>query len=235
MESIGTNTAWRRTPRLSSDAQFWLRIACVLPFSLAAWAVLLWWSFQELPIYLSQWVDKISGWTEAVTASAGTMLNAGKGDTNGMLPRLPDRPVSKPLSNYYPQPLPWQWRGMSETGWPWVRGNKDVLRRQVSARENKFWQNKEEDPFGVIRFLDLLRRSNGSSAAFVRPRSLFPITQHAVNGLRHGSGLPSAAHYDFAKVAPSHFDNPQTTTFVPLVQAALPKELELDLEAEVAD
>ncbi|MGC1952552.1 MAG: hypothetical protein WA970_08285, partial [Gammaproteobacteria bacterium] len=62
-----------------------------------------------------------------------------------------------------------------------------------------------------------------------------PITQHAVNGLRHGSGLPSAAHYDFATVTPSHFDNPQTTTFVPLLQAALPKELELDLEAEVAD
>ena len=232
MESIDTHNSWHRTPRLSLDAQFWLRIGCVLPFSLAAWGVFLWWSFQEVPIYASQWVEKISSWSEAVTASAATVLNGGGGDTDNAMAEPANHHVSRPLSSYSQR---WQWRALSDASWLWVHGNKDAFISKASAREGKFRQNKEEDPFGVIKFLDFLRRSQGSSVAFVHPHSLFPITQHAVDGSRHGSGLPSTAHHDFATLAPSHFNNHWTFAFVPLLQAVLPKELALDREMAITD
>ena len=233
MESIGAINSARRTPRLSLDSQFWVRMACVLPFSLVAWGVFMWWVFQEAPGYASQLADKVTSWTDAVAASVATGLTRERGDADKVTSALADREIARPVVDY---PQSWRWRGLSNTSWQGRFAEKTVLGQIASSSPDRLRQNRELDPFGVAKFLDHLRRSEHGRVAFVNPGSPFPITQHAAALLR-GSSFPSVPHDGvvaatrsaLAPALASEAHRFLATATVPLMEAGLHRDLEVDI------
>lgn len=202
----------RGVPRLSLDGQFWLRMACVLPFSLAAWAVLLWWVVQELPIHAAQLVDKVSTWTaEVVIGPVAAVVEGGKRDTNTIGSGRADHPASKsPLGD----PQSWHWRGQANPGWPQGFAHGDIPKRNLSAVDEGWGQEQQEDPFSAAKFLDLLRRSNHSSVAFVPPRALFTLSHNAARDSPGGSSLLNPSDHKFTAFVPSRSKHHQTPALV---------------------
>jgi hypothetical protein len=222
--SADTINSSHRTPRLSSDGQFWLRMALVLPFSLAAWVVVVCWAVQEVPIYASQLVNGVSNWTDATRASAVTLLTGRKGDANGVASGRPKRHVSRSLSGY---PHSWQWRGLLDTGRLSGLSTGDASSPRVAVGENRIRQKAIFDPFGVAKFLEFLRRSNHHAATFVQPRPLFPITQHAIEALLHGSHLPLSTRSGFGGLTRLASGNDGSFPVVSSVNAGFPWHFEL--------
>jgi hypothetical protein len=214
----------RRSPSLSLDGQFWLRMACILPFSLAAWTVLIWWAFQELPIYASQFVDRVSHWTaEVVTGPVVAVVKGGEGPPNKTESRAADYPVTKSLENY---PQPWRWHGPSGAAWPMGFASVALVNRSLSDVDEWSGPDQPDDPFSVTKFLDLLRRSNHSSVAFVPPPTLFPLSQHPANGSPEGPSLLSTTHYKLTAFTLPRTKNDRNSALVSLVYVGLVEGLE---------
>lgn len=233
MESIDPINSLRRSLRLSPDGQFWLRMLCILPFSLGVWAFILWWAFQQLPIYASQLADGLSSWTNLVAGSADPLLIGGDGDAEKMArSTAAARGVSGQPSNY---PQRWRWRGVFGTAAPRRFGKLVVTAEELLPAQVGIPPKEEVDPFGVTRFLDRLRRSQNDWVAFIRPRTLFPITQHAANGSSHDSSLPTITRTSFAssRSAEPTPDHPLST--VSLVAAELPEHVEVDTRTPIPE
>lgn len=213
-----------RSPSLTLDGQFWLRMACILPFSLAAWTVLVWWVFQELPIYASQFVDQVSHWTaEVVTGPVAAVVKGGERLLHKTESRAADYPATKSLENY---PQPWQWYGPSGAAWPMGFSSVALVNRGLSDVDERSGPDPRGDPFSVTKFLDLLRRSNHSSVAFVPPPSPFPLSRHSANGSRAGPSLLFTTHYKFTAFTLPRYKNDQNSAVVSLAHVGLGEEFE---------
>lgn len=233
MESADTDNSRRGSRRVSSDRQFWLRIACVLPFSIIAWGAVVWWALQEVPIYAAQLVDTISNWTSAQTDSAPAEHNAVK---ESAIPRVPEPTAYNALVEHSADAGQWQWRALTQTARFDNLHLFDASDQQTFAGEHKSRQNGTVDPFGAAKFLDFLRRStNSSGIAFIYPRSRFPISLHATNGSRHGSGLPSTMPHRFAASVPLIAEHRGSSAPAPVMQAALPNDLEPEIGERVQE
>ncbi len=168
---------------------------CLLPFSLTLWAWLIWWAFQQVPMYASQLVDELSSWTQMTAASATMLPHGGDGDSSTMRGRAADPMMSDRLSSY---PQAWRWGrpfiGAELTGF----GNFGVAAEAVIADRVGNRHQEDVDPFGAASFLDRLRHPRSEWPAFTRPQSLFPISRAAASASLNGSSLESISRISLA-------------------------------------